>query len=367
MIGPVGRGTIALVESPVQLLHVLEWTHARQTAEDTRIIVLPPTDRISRDQLRAMGEFAEEEGIPVEWYDPRSSAWAGVRTLATLRPSLVASARLVVGDPFSGLIHTMLPVVRARDIVVIDDGTATMEFVNQLAAGVPLTRWDAPPAGRRAMLRRPLVEHARGFFTPGRGRRVDLFTVMPVAQLPGLEVETHCYDWTRRRFGPPRILPGTDLVGTSLVESGVVEAEAYLDGVTELAATPGASGRYFAHRREDPAKLRRLAQRSGLEIVRPTVPLEIELRRGPVGRRVVSFPSSVGYTLPLVLAEVPTAVTVLDVVPAWIRRDVGHSARGFLGHVAEQARRGAVTSAPGGAVTSAPGPVRMRRPRPALG
>lgn len=359
MIDRVGRGTIALVESPVQLLHVLEWAHARQTAEDTRLIVLPPTDQTSRDQLRVMGEFAEEEGIPVEWYGPRASALAGMRTLAALRPSLVAASRLVVGDPFSGLIQTMLPAVGARDIVVIDDGTATMEFVSQLAAGVPLTRWDAHPAGRRALLRRPLVEHARRFFTPGRARRVDVFTVMPVAPMPGLGIEMHGYDWTRRRFGPPRIMPGTDLVGTSLVESGVVEAEAYLDGVTELAATPGASGRYFAHRREDPVKLRRLAQRSGLEIVRPAVPLEIELRRGPVGRRVVSFPSSVGYTLPLVLAEVPTAVTVLDVVPTWIRHDVGHNARGFLSHVAEQARRRSLASTPSS--------VRMRRPRPAWG
>ena len=351
-------GTLALVESPVQLLHVLEWAHARLAGEDTRVVVLPPRDQVTRAQLRAMAELAEEE-LSVEWYEPRASALAGMRTLASLRPVLADAGRLVVGDPYSGLIQAMLPSVRTHDIVVVDDGTATMEFVSQLSRGVPVTRWDARPAGVRGLARRPLVEHARRFFTPGGVRSVEVFTVMPVTRLPGLLLETHAYDWTRRRFGPPRTLPGTDIIGTSLVESGVVEAEPYLDGVSELAAAPGASGRYFAHRREDPSKLRRLSQRSGLEIVRPTVPLEIELRRGPVGRRVVSFPSSVGYTLPLVLAEVPTAVTVLDIVPGWIRRDVGANARGFLGHMAEQARRGGMTQAPA--------TVRLRRPRPVLG
>ena len=40
------------------------------------------------------------------------------------------------------------------------------------------------------------------------------------------------------------------------------------------------------------AKLATIAQRTGLTVVRPEVPLEVELRRGPVAEQVVSFPSS---------------------------------------------------------------------------
>lgn len=333
--GPA-RSVLALVESPVQVLHVLEWCHTRQASHDTGIAVLAPQDPTSRTQVRAMTDFAAEEDIEVTWYEPRSSRLAGIRTAAALRPRLAAAQQLVVGDPFSGFIQALLPAVRTPEITVVDDGTATMEFVGLIAEGAPLHRWNAAGSELARLARRPLVEAARRFFTVRPGRRVEVFTVMPVRPAPGMDVHRHRYDWTRRRFGPPRTVAGTDIIGTSLVESGVVDAEGYLDGVAELAAGPAASGRYFAHRREDAGKLSRLARRTGLEVVRPTVPLEIELRRGSVGRRVVSFPSSVGYTLPLVLAGLPTSVSVLDIAPAWIRRDAGQQARGFLSRITDQ-------------------------------
>ena len=76
------------------------------------------------------------------------------------------------------------------------------------------------------------------------------------------------FAWTRARFGPPRLTKGTDLVGTSLVETGVVDPARYLDAVRALTQEHGAT-RYFAHRRESPEKLRALSQATGLEIVTP--------------------------------------------------------------------------------------------------
>ena len=94
---------------------------------------------------------------------------------------------------------------------------------------------------------------------------------------------------------------GTDLVGTSLVETGVVDPDRYLEAVAALARAHGAT-RYFAHRRESADKLHRLAAETGLEIVRPDLPLELVARRGPIGRTILSFPSTVVHTLPLALA-----------------------------------------------------------------
>lgn len=330
------RGVLALVESPVQVLHVLEWCHARVASLDTSIAVLAPTDPESRTQLRAMIAFAAEEDIEVTWLEPRSSRLAGLRTAAALRPRIAAADRIVLGDPFSGFIQTLLPAVRTPDVVVVDDGTATMEFVSQLAEGAPLRRWDATPSSIRRALRGPVAVAASRFFTARPGGGTEVFTVMPVSPVPGITVRHHRYDWTRRRFGPPGVVPGTDVVGTSLVESGVVDAENYLDGVADLAGRQAAGGRYFAHRREDAAKLTRLARRTGLQVVRPSVPLEVEFRRGTVARRIVSFPSSVGYTLPVVLAGLTTEVSVLDIAPAWIRRDAGHGARTFLRRLTDQ-------------------------------
>jgi hypothetical protein len=324
---PLARDTLALVESPAQFLHVLEWCHAEQSAERTRMAVLAPSDAATVDQLRSMADFAEEEGIEVGWHAPRASALEGVRTIGRLRSPMADARRLVIGDPFSGMVQSLLPFAHPGEVVVVDDGTATLEFATQLAHGEPLRRWHAG----LGVARTPLAGYARSFLERSRLR---LFTVMTVTSLPGSRVEHHGYDWTRRRFGPPRLLRGTDVIGSSLVETGVVEPEAYLDAVTKLAERPGAAGRYFAHRREHADKLQEISRRTGLRIVRPRVPLEVELRRGPVAELLASFPSSVGYTLPLVLAGVGSRIAVQPLPETMFREQVGARARGFLDRVA---------------------------------
>lgn len=326
--------TVALVESPAQFLHLLEWVHAEQAAERTVAMVLAPLEPTGRAQLRAMAQFAAEEHVAVEWYDPRRSTPQRLQVVRQLTGRVLRARRLVVGDPFSGMIQTLLLAARPRQVVVVDDGTATMEFVSQLVSGDPLRRWDAPPAAMEA-LRSPLARNARRFF---RSERVRVFTVMPVAGLPPHQVVRHRYDWTRRRFGPPRTVTGVDIVGSSLVESGVVQEESYLAAITELVRRHGHRGRYYAHRKENDRKLEQIAELTGLEVRRPEVPLEIELRRGPVAQVLASFPSSVGYTLPLVLAGVPTRVELQPVPTDMLTPRVGEAARRFLSRISADLR-----------------------------
>jgi hypothetical protein len=108
--------------------------------------------------------------------------------------------------------------------------------------------------------------------------------------------------------------------------------------VAELAVRHGAK-RYFAHRKEAPDKLRRLAAETGLEIVRPDLPLELVARRGPTGRRVLSFPSTVVHTLPLVLDGTDVAVTVVDIDPSWLTAGATLRARTFLAGITRSAGR----------------------------
>lgn len=168
----------------------------------------------------------------------------------------------------------LLTITRAPEVVVVDDGTATMEFAGQLARGERLVRWHRKGGrpGPRDLALAPVSAAARRRLTPGEGRTVEVFTSMPMADVPpGVTVRAHTFAWTRDRFGPPRVTRGADLVGTSLVETGVVDADAYVRAVGALAATHGAR-RYFAHRRETTEKLHRLAVETGLEIVRPELP-----------------------------------------------------------------------------------------------
>ena len=317
---------LALVESPVQLLHVIEWCHATDSGDRTSIAVLAPRDATSRLQLRTMQGYAMQEGIETRWHEPRQGAMALWRSISSLRRRVAGARRLVVGDPFSGLVQILLAAYHGGDVVVVDDGTSTMEFAARLAEETPLERWDARD-GLQARLRRPSATRARRLLTPSPGRQVTVFTVMPLGGVPGLAIHPNRYDWTRRRFGRPAVTPGADVIGTSLVESGVVAEGAYLK---QIAAIVEGSGRYSAHRREGAGKLARIAELTGLQVVRPEAPLEIELCRGPVAEQVVSFPSSVGYTLPVALASVGTQVRMVPVQASWLRPEVSARARSFL-------------------------------------
>ncbi|WP_412077026.1 hypothetical protein ACLF6K_18550 [Streptomyces xanthophaeus] len=386
--------TLAFVESPVQLLNVLEWAHLhpadpadpsdqgplldgvpRQREQRAgqaggaagrgaagspgaaagpgtaaggparlRIVVLPPTDPMSRGQLRRMAGLARDEGHEVRWQEARGGRLAPLKALAALARDVRAARRVVIGDPFSRYVQLLLTLVRAEELVVVDDGTATMEFVAQTARGERLVRWHRVGGGGAAARVRelayaPVSATARRRFTAagGGGRRVEVFTSMPVTVHGAMTLRVNEFAWTRDRFGPPRLTKGTDLVGTSLVETGVVDPARYLAAVRALTREHGAT-RYFAHRRESPEKLRALSEATGLEIVRPDLPLELIARRGPVGRTIVSFPSTVVHTLPYALTGTGVTVAVCDIDPDWLTGSASPRARSFLAGVTDTAR-----------------------------
>ncbi|NYI06013.1 hypothetical protein [Allostreptomyces psammosilenae] len=360
--------TLALVESPAQLLNLLEWACAGGPQGDpaaaaprgaagsapgalpgprvpappsaggspVEAAVLLPRDPATREQLAAVARLARGEGVRVTPYDVRAGAAGLLRSGSALLPRLLGARRLVIGDPFSGLIQRLLPLSRARDVVLVDDGTATMELVPLLAEGRPLVRWHrdgVPPRAAVAAARR---------LSPGAGgdggpvQRVELFSSLTPPPPPGITVTENRFTWTRRRFAAPRVEDRVDLIGSSLAETGVVDTERYLDGVRALAERLGAD-RYFAHRRERPDKLERIAA-AGLEVVRPDLPLELVARRGPVAATVVSFPSTVVHTLPMVLADSPVKVLVCDIDPGWLSPSASNHVRDFLTRIAATAR-----------------------------
>ncbi|MFJ8020942.1 hypothetical protein [Streptomyces sp. NPDC096311] len=343
--GSTGPHTLAFVESPVQLLNVLEWAHTtvqHGTAPGAglTLVVLSPNDPMTRGQLRRMAELARDEGHSVRWEEARGGTTAPFHTIGGLAPLLRRARRIVMGDPFSRYVQLLLTITRAPDLVVVDDGTATMEFVAQLARGERLVRWHRKGGrpGPRDLLFAPVSSSARRRLTPSERRTVEVFSSMPIDETPiGVRVTANDFSWTRARFGPPRLTKGADLVGTSLVETGVVDGDRYLQAVRTLAKSHGAT-RYFAHRRESAEKLHRLAAETGLEIVRPDLPLELIARRGPIGRTILSFPSTVVHTLPLALAGTEVRVAVCDIDPAWLTDHASPRAQGFLSGVTGTAR-----------------------------
>ncbi|MFE0105169.1 hypothetical protein [Streptomyces sp. NPDC059009] len=335
--------TLAFVESPVQLLNVLEWAHmagATGSAGELTVVVLSPNDPMTRGQLRRMAQLARDEGVQVRWEEARGGPTAPFHTVGGLAGALRRADRVVIGDPFSRYVQLLLTITRARSLVVVDDGTATMEFVSQLARGERLVRWHRRGGrpGPRDLVFAPVSGAARRRLTPSSRRTVEVFSSMPIESAPdGVTVTANDFAWTRARFGPPRVSRGADLVGTSLVETGVVDPDRYVDAVRGLAVAHGAT-RYFAHRRESAEKLHRLAVETGLQVVRPDLPLELIARRGPIGRVILSFPSTVVHTLPLALAGTEVKVAVMDIDPSWLTETASPRAQGFLSGVTGTAR-----------------------------
>ena len=146
------RTTLALVESPAQLLNVIEWAFQNGVEEQTRLAVLPPRDATTRLQLEAMVDLAREAGLAATWYEPRKSAASMVAVAWELFPRLVKAERLVVGDPFSRFVQAVLPLADVAEVVVVDDGTATISFIAQLTRGDRLSRWHLAESGREVVI-----------------------------------------------------------------------------------------------------------------------------------------------------------------------------------------------------------------------
>ena len=71
----------------------------------------------------------------------------------------------------------------------------------------------------------------------------------------------------------------------------------------------------------------------------PELPLEVAIRQGAVGRLVISFPSTVVHTLPVVLADTAAELLVCDIDPSWFTPGAGANSSRFLGAVTRSARQ----------------------------
>jgi hypothetical protein len=338
--GP-GHGALALVESPAQLLNVMELAKLEDDLVGLKIAVLAPVAGLTRTQLRSMIVLAREAGHTISWHEPRLGGLAVARSLRALAGELTGVRRLVVGDPYSGVIQAIISVTKLSEVTIIDDGTATLEFARQWLAGEQLSRWHRVTTSNQrrqitARARNQVAGTVRRRLSPHSGFRLRLFTCLPV-DLPGVRVIRNDFSWVRARHPVPQLKPGADLVGTSLVESGVVKADYYLGGVETL-ITRYDVDRYFAHRKEADWKLD-LIERMGIEVMRPTLPLELIARRGPIGRTIVSFPSTVVHTLPIVLAGSKARVVVCEIANEWYEPETILRADDFLGRVTASARR----------------------------
>ncbi len=341
-----GPPTLAFVESPVQLLNVLEWAHTHADAlqgpgAGLTLVVLSPNDPMTRGQLRRMAELARDEGYEVRWEEARGGATAPFHTIAGLAPLLRRARRIVMGDPFSRYVQLLLTITRAEDLVVVDDGTATMEFVSQLARGERLVRWHRKGGrpGPRDLLFAPVSSRARRRLTPaGRPARWRSSPPCPWTRPPRASPSRPT---TSPGPAPASARPASPRAPTWSARPWWRRAWWTATAIWRRSATsPGPTARPATSptAARAPRNSTALAAETGLEIVRPDLPLELIARRGPIGRTILSFPSTVVHTLPLALAGTDVRVAVCDVDPTWLTENASPRAQGFLSGVTGTAR-----------------------------
>jgi hypothetical protein len=318
--------TLALVESATQLINAAEWAH--DSGEVTNIVVLAPTDRESVRQITGVAEVVRASGLSVAILPVRArrpgAPWLAARVLA----AVAGAGQLLIGDPFSRYIHTLLPAARADHIVIADDGTATWDYAACIESGAPLVRWTRSTSAAGA----PAVRATR-LLTPSARRTIDVFTCLRDATPIGAVELANRYRWIRSRHVPEVIDDQVDLIGTSLVDSGVVGRHAYLNAVATIARR-GAPVRYVAHRREAAHLVAEIATIDNVRVVRPDRPVEMLLREGPVARELVAFPSTAAHTLPVVLSDLDVHLRVRRIDPSWFTPQATLRARSFVARIA---------------------------------
>jgi hypothetical protein len=331
---PAVTKSVALVESPTQLVNALEWVHASGVGR-ARIVVLAPLDQHSVRQIEGVAARAASLDVHIDIAHVRRRSLAGVYALARVVAAGRGAQRVVVGDPFSGMIQSLLPLSRVRELVVVDDGTATWEFADCITDQRPLVRWRVAvvnPAGNGRATR------ATRRFTPSPQCSLTVFSCLSSgATVSGAAMQVNNYDWTRGSWCASIDSARTDIVGTSLVDTGVVDRSSYVGAVAELAAQFGAL-RYYAHRRESAAVLAEIRSLRDVEVVHSELPIELALTSGPVARHVITFPSTAAYTLPIVLAGSGVRIEVRRIEPSWFTPGTTEHAREFVTRIAVDAK-----------------------------
>jgi hypothetical protein len=287
-----GRATV-WAESPLQLLSAVEAHGAGLLGNET--VIHSRSDAVGMDATLAELLSQVPEGI--SFADPGSS-------VPPLRvPGL---DRWVIGDAYSGMAQAeLLRGAADKEIVIVDDGLATLKLLATLAkdSPAPLVRPRAAASSVRKALGLAVWFLLRRL---ARQNRLLVVTALPVPldleqrfRAVGGQLERHRFEWLGTQPVTEEINEPTVVVGSAMAADGLIREEPYLAWVESL-TEDGPVG-YFPHRRETPASLAKLDRHPLIRVNRHTIPVEMRLRGLRAGQVVRALPSTVLASLRLIL------------------------------------------------------------------
>ncbi len=306
--GSLGRtSAVAWVESPLQLLSVIEAHRSGLLSEQTDIQC-----RADVPVLRTTALALEDLQLPP---GVRPWTWAS-------RPHRAPNERgtWALGDPFSGRVQSLLLTSSPKRVVLVDDGLATLHLLGLLVRRwAPLNRARIHPRLLRRGLGAVAGAKLRALARAGglivcTSLRID-DDLSAACQRAGIDLRTHQFDWLRTQPAGP--VPDTNLIvlGTSLVANGLVRREPYLEWITSLADREALT--YLPHRGEQPEVLADLARNPRITVTPRGLPVEMTLRGAQPRHRIVTLPSTAAISLRLLLAGSGAEIDALHVPDDW--------------------------------------------------
>ena len=294
---PHDDAPLAWVESPLQMIGAAEWAAAHRTRVDLAARLAPQVEKTAGVLNRLDAQFGEQAGYyGIPW-----------RTLRR-------HDHWLVGDGFSGQFRLAAAVLRPRRLTFLDDGLATLDFVDAIGGARPLMR---PGVAERAVARRlaPLALDAirlsavagdAGIFTTfdlGEARAERLREL-------GVGVQHHAFEWLRaaatRTPAADAVREDRVILGSARVVDGHMPRTEYLQWVRDSAR--GADTAYLPHRREEEDVLAAVAALPRVRVVRTGLPIELVLAGRRVPREIVTLPTSAAATLRRVLEGSPVVL-----------------------------------------------------------
>jgi hypothetical protein len=315
------RTTCAWVESPLQALSAIEAHAAGRLGRLTMVTPRPGVTSLD-PTLAHLRALRLPDGLSIG--SPGEARRAG-------RP---ADGRTwVVGDGFSGQVQKELALDGSGEIVVVDDGRATLHLLALLVEGGPLLRARTEAGPARRLLGRVAGQRLRRAAREQRLTVVTAYDIDPDVrerlEAMGARLRRHRFEWLRQQALPAAPEQQTVVLGSAMVDDGLVHAEPYLDWVLSRAAAGPVA--YYPHRREGAGTLRRLRGAAGVRVLAPTVPVELSLHSLTSAHCVVSLPSTTATTLSAVLTGRGTRLVVDPVLEHWWTHRANPAVRALLG------------------------------------
>lgn len=308
------------VESPLQLLSAVE-THAAGLLGD-QVRIIP------------------REGMPLAATTKallKNSPTGLTFMPAAKRPPQPNSARerYVTGDAYSGRVQrSLLTGVKAKEIIIIDDGLATLALIRQLVS-------TEPTALIRARAKNTPARHALGLATwhrlrtlakEGRLLIVSALQVEPQIkqrmQELGIKFAQHRFEWLATQPVAERFTEPTLLIGSAMAADSIIHPAPYLAWIRSIAAEGPVA--YFPHRRETPELLAELQQIPQLILKEHTIPIEMRLRDLRPGQEIRALPSTVIPSLRLLLGNEARSLYAQPVPEHWWTAETSQELRDHL-------------------------------------